>query len=506
MTSSTSPYFDNSGGTTDDITSSANPWAAGEASAKGRPWSHMVQRAVQRSRALHDPLMSPSASDINIFARKVARRAESSLLESIGEAIASPLPRSVTHMVSVKADDDPGIGANSKAQSAPPVPEQFGDNSSSLLAGCMPSEADGSGAPSDSSRICGLAIRVSDNNTGEYSPSPSIAIPARVGDNVLVMSRSHNGIAISEAGSSPSSSVGMSSYPIAQRTIKMIRHRIQTTETLEGISVHYGVSTSQIKRLNRIWHTNELAIRQHLYIPLRMCSPEYTVDYIEYVNSQYILEKRNNLDPSYRYIDLVEVVLDPASSPSPPENSEALFADSTSLHSRPNSLRKQRWPIVPYESIQKTGPKDIRPDTRKTLTSQQVAALETLRQSGAASERSELRTPKASRVSPKIELMRLKSKAKGNSSIAMDDRIYLCINWKAKSITTFINKTSVIGNAAGQFARQLGVSMLPDVVCRLRIPGTDSDLPSNKRFSEILETDPEPGKTIYNGCTLDLIC
>ncbi|KAJ2779318.1 spindle assembly checkpoint kinase [Coemansia interrupta] len=133
-----------------------------------------------------------------------------------------------------------------------------------------------------------------------------------------------------------------------------------------------------------------------------------------------------------------------------------------------------------------------------------MAALATLKQSGAASEKLGLKTPKASRVSPKIELMRLKAKAKGNSSIAMEDRIYLCINWKAKSITTFINKTSVIGNAASQFARQLGISMLPDVVCRLRVSGTDNDLPSNKRFSEILPTDPEPGKTIYNGCSLDL--
>ncbi|KAJ2365016.1 hypothetical protein IW150_006327, partial [Coemansia sp. RSA 2607] len=149
---------------------------------------------------------------------------------------------------------------------------------------------------------------------------------------------------------------------------------------------------------------------------------------------------------------------------------------------------------------------DVKPETRKALTSQQLAALATLKQNGIAAERPVLWPPKEPRVSSKIELMRLKSKAKGNSSIAMDDRLYLCINWRAKSVTTFINKTSVIGNAASQFARQLGISMLPDVVCRLRVSGTDNDLPSSKRFSEILATDPEPGKTLYNGCTLDLIC
>ncbi|KAJ1801899.1 AN1-type zinc finger protein 1, partial [Coemansia sp. RSA 2599] len=127
-------------------------------------------------------------------------------------------------------------------------------------------------------------------------------------------------------------------------------------------------------------------------------------------------------------------------------------------------------PVSTYTRPERTGPKDIRADPKKALTDEQQAALLALRQSTAKQPQTALKSSSRSRSSPKIELMRLKAKAKGNASIDMKDRLYLSIRWKAKTINVLINKASrsVIGNAAGQFARQLGASMLPDTVYRLQ--------------------------------------
>ncbi|KAJ1809464.1 hypothetical protein LPJ75_004382 [Coemansia sp. RSA 2598] len=313
--------------------SACNPWAAGSAPAAERPWSRAVHCAVRRIRVQNDPLLSPSATDIDLFARKVARDAESGLLQSLGDAISSPLPRSKTHMVGVKADSDV------EALSVPASHDDSIDVSPLLLASRLPTEPEDPGQTSSCASICGLAIRVNDSDhTARSSTTPNLAIPARVGADVVIMSRSHNGIAISEADGSPASSVAVGG-PSSPRTIKMIRHLISPTDTLEGISVQYGVAVSQIKRLNRIWHPSEISIRDHLYIPLRLCSSKYTVAYIEHVNRQHLVDARNGVLPSSPFIDLIEVVLDstPCASPSQLQQSVS---------------RRPRWPLVPYESIQ----------------------------------------------------------------------------------------------------------------------------------------------------------
>ncbi|KAJ2064808.1 hypothetical protein GGI17_000784 [Coemansia sp. S146] len=96
--------------------------------------------------------------------------------------------------------------------------------------------------------------------------------------------------------------------------------------------------------------------------------------------------------------------------------------------------------------------------------------------------------------------MRLKAKATGNASVDMNDRIYLCVKHKTKSIAVFEAKRAVIGNAAERFAKQLGLSLLPSRSCRLRIVGSDQLLPSNGTFDSALTTDAG----LYNGSTLEL--
>ncbi|KAJ1646169.1 spindle assembly checkpoint kinase [Coemansia asiatica] len=158
-------------------------------------------------------------------------------------------------------------------------------------------------------------------------------------------------------------------------------------------------------------------------------------------------------------------------------------------------------PVSTYTHPARTGPKDIKADAKKTLTDEQQAALQTLRQN--ATNKISLKTSSSKpRVLPKIELMRLKAKAKGNASIDINDRLYLNIRWKTKTISVFVNKNAVIGNAAGQFARQIGVSVLPDTVYRLRAIDCADCLPSNGVFSDIIDSGSRG--SLYNGCTLDL--
>ncbi|KAJ2116213.1 hypothetical protein IW146_001697 [Coemansia sp. RSA 922] len=70
------------------------------------------------------------------------------------------------------------------------------------------------------------------------------------------------------------------------------------------------------------------------------------------------------------------------------------------------------------------GPKDVRPVTRRELTADQRSALESHRQNSArVAQKATIRITEP-RVSPKIELMRLKAKATGNASIEMNDRAH----------------------------------------------------------------------------------
>ncbi|KAJ2717292.1 hypothetical protein H4R19_000044 [Coemansia spiralis] len=119
----------------------------------------------------------------------------------------------------------------------------------------------------------------------------------------------------------------------------MIRHRVRPTDTLEGISVQYGASVSQLKRLNRLWQATEMAARGCIYIPLRLCSSRFSLANIEYLNACHAAEARGGRMPATPHIDLIEVILDPSDCPD--------------VEQQPASgARKHALPLVAYESIQ----------------------------------------------------------------------------------------------------------------------------------------------------------
>ncbi|KAJ2623688.1 hypothetical protein GGI26_002135 [Coemansia sp. RSA 1358] len=161
-------------------------------------------------------------------------------------------------------------------------------------------------------------------------------------------------------------------------------------------------------------------------------------------------------------------------------------------------------PITYYTRPSRDSPERIHEEAKKKLSVEQVQALEQLKQIDRVEQIPAKRPKQSSHISPKIELMRLKAKASGNVSIDMQDRLYLCVKSPSKSIALFVNKKSIIGNTATQFARRLGMSILPDRVYRLYNPRTGDVLPSNKQFEDLLSFDSKDG--IYNGCTLELRC
>lgn len=52
------------------------------------------------------------------------------------------------------------------------------------------------------------------------------------------------------------------------RTDSLIKHIVAATDTLQGIALKYGVTTEQIRRVNRLWASDSLFLREHLLIPV----------------------------------------------------------------------------------------------------------------------------------------------------------------------------------------------------------------------------------------------
>ncbi|XP_023175590.1 myb-like protein I isoform X2 [Drosophila hydei] len=53
----------------------------------------------------------------------------------------------------------------------------------------------------------------------------------------------------------------------------LIRHTVEKTDTLQGISLKYGATTEQIRRVNRLYASDSLFLRQFLLVPVEKTSP-----------------------------------------------------------------------------------------------------------------------------------------------------------------------------------------------------------------------------------------
>ncbi|KAK2587434.1 hypothetical protein KPH14_003144 [Odynerus spinipes] len=57
------------------------------------------------------------------------------------------------------------------------------------------------------------------------------------------------------------------------RAESLIKHIVTSTDTLQGIALKYGVTTEQIRRVNRLWASDSLFLREYLLIPVSPDSP-----------------------------------------------------------------------------------------------------------------------------------------------------------------------------------------------------------------------------------------
>ncbi|XP_058055473.1 lysM and putative peptidoglycan-binding domain-containing protein 2 isoform X2 [Anopheles bellator] len=61
-------------------------------------------------------------------------------------------------------------------------------------------------------------------------------------------------------------------------TDALIRHQVERTDTLQGLSLKYGCSMEQIRRVNRLLPTDSIFLRPFLMVPVAKDSPHYPKD------------------------------------------------------------------------------------------------------------------------------------------------------------------------------------------------------------------------------------
>ncbi|XP_052870098.1 lysM and putative peptidoglycan-binding domain-containing protein 2 isoform X1 [Anopheles cruzii] len=61
-------------------------------------------------------------------------------------------------------------------------------------------------------------------------------------------------------------------------TDALIRHQVERTDTLQGLSLKYGCSMEQIRRVNRLLPTDTIFLRPFLMVPVAKDSPHYPKD------------------------------------------------------------------------------------------------------------------------------------------------------------------------------------------------------------------------------------
>uniref|UniRef100_A0A182QB98 LysM domain-containing protein n=1 Tax=Anopheles farauti TaxID=69004 RepID=A0A182QB98_9DIPT len=71
---------------------------------------------------------------------------------------------------------------------------------------------------------------------------------------------------------------GSRSPAVLQPTDVLIRHDVERTDTLQGLSLKYGCSMEQIRRVNRLLPTDTIFLRPFLMIPVAKDSPHYPKD------------------------------------------------------------------------------------------------------------------------------------------------------------------------------------------------------------------------------------
>ncbi|KAJ1979206.1 hypothetical protein H4R35_001610, partial [Dimargaris xerosporica] len=54
-------------------------------------------------------------------------------------------------------------------------------------------------------------------------------------------------------------------------SVRAIIHPVTKQDTLAGICLKYGIQPASLRKVNRLWSTDSVHLRQQLYIPIHMC-------------------------------------------------------------------------------------------------------------------------------------------------------------------------------------------------------------------------------------------
>lgn len=60
-----------------------------------------------------------------------------------------------------------------------------------------------------------------------------------------------------------------SRHSTPRANVRVVRHRVTSGDTLQGLALKYGVTMEDIKRENRMWTTDSLFLRESLEIPVQ---------------------------------------------------------------------------------------------------------------------------------------------------------------------------------------------------------------------------------------------
>ncbi|KAG8041807.1 hypothetical protein G9C98_007111 [Cotesia typhae] len=84
------------------------------------------------------------------------------------------------------------------------------------------------------------------------------------------------------------------------RNDNLVKHIICKTDTLPGIALKYGTTTEQIRRINRLWASDSLFLREYLLVPVPVQKNSASTS-SSYINNDGIVESNesdNCQDPS----------------------------------------------------------------------------------------------------------------------------------------------------------------------------------------------------------------
>ncbi|KJE90944.1 hypothetical protein CAOG_02168 [Capsaspora owczarzaki ATCC 30864] len=63
-----------------------------------------------------------------------------------------------------------------------------------------------------------------------------------------------------------------------RKSEESLTHLVSRGDTLQGISIKYGISIENLKRSNNLWNQNALMIKKSVAIPIKFCTPEALIE------------------------------------------------------------------------------------------------------------------------------------------------------------------------------------------------------------------------------------